>query len=183
MSSNQRAGSRSAAPELTPEERRAKEAKKQAQNAEIEMIQAVSNQRPCGFCPCPRECYTRETVKSLYAWSCTIFVITVGVLTALSIWVIHPHLQLIMSGFEPTTCVTMGSNLTSEWQTCACGRSCTSSYVCAEVVVQYSHQDGRNITTRLYDSEYDLSRGKVCATFVFLKFKTNLDYNLNASVT
>ena len=147
--------------DLTPEERRAKETKRQAVNAEIEVIQALSLTQPFGFCPCPRECYTRETVKSLYAWSCTIFVITVGVLTALSIWVIHPHVQWLMSGFQPTTCFTLGSNLTSQWQTCACGRSCTSSYVCAEVVVQFTHKDGRNITTRLYDSEYDLSRRKV----------------------
>lgn len=170
MSQGQRGLARQNTQEMTAEERRAKEAKKLELNAEIEMIQALSAHRPCGFCPCPRECYTRETVKSLYAWSCTIFVITVGVLTALSIWVIHPHLQWVMSDFQPTTCFTLGANLTSEWQTCACGRSCTSMYVCAEVLIQYTHEDGRNITTRLYDSEYDLNRGKVrnCCTIIFI---------------
>ena len=93
---------------------------------------------------------------TLYIW---IAVFIVGCLTALivvGVLVVGPYLKA--AGFKGTVCMSEGFQHHQDGTKCSCGKGCSSSYPCVQVLVRFSAGLPNATQAVLFDNESSLQR-------------------------
>lgn len=93
---------------------------------------------------------------TLYIW---IAVFIVGCLTALivvGVLVVGPYLKA--AAFQPTLCVSEGFQHHEDGAKCSCGKGCSSSYPCVQILVRLIALNPNDTQSVLFDNEASLQR-------------------------
>lgn len=103
---------------------------------------------------CPRCCFSRACVESMYIYNGALCVISLALLIVLGTGIVAPFHKSLK--FVESNCTTVSLSYSDKPQTCICSsRHCRSLYPCAKLRAGYLTNEGLVMETLLHHSQYD----------------------------